>query len=440
MRVGTALQSGHVQSKSKMTHVRLPFGLRGNEMLHISVVERGLPCGCLCPGCGDRLVAKKGSTAHHFAHYANTECTYSAESALHRYAKQLIADQKLFELPPLIVRVERLQYDIEFTETLPAETIAIRAAWLERRDYKDVVPDVLLETDTGILFVEVVVTSAADPAKREKLKHIGLPVVAINLANLAYDTALEEIHAAVLEDVTRRIWIHHPRMAEILARLDARADVRIRELDAIASAAKEASAREIAERFQQSEADQAAEWDEQHDRAGAELTALARKINAARLDAILRPEPSLDRLNLYASWSPVEKLAYSCWLLKRPAAHLPSWFNRVDGLPPTFREPSIVWRTGVFLRFIVKNARTFDVVDVAEWCVQRYPVHACFGDRVTEGEAKHWSVTYGQHAIYVWLAALEDHGFLSSDGWIPSRRRFSSTQQRLPRHSERRWD
>lgn len=60
---GAALQSKYGQEKSEMTNIRLPFGLRDNVILHISVVQRGLACGCLCPGCGDRLVAKAaGST------------------------------------------------------------------------------------------------------------------------------------------------------------------------------------------------------------------------------------------------------------------------------------------------------------------------------------------------------------------------------------------
>ena len=80
------------------------------------------------------------------------------------------------------------------------------------------------------------------------------------------------------------------------------------------------------------------------------------------------------------------------------------------------------------------------MADVAEWCVQRYPVRAYFGDLVTEGEAMHWSVTYGQHAIYAWLAEIEGLGLLSSDGWTPGYRRFSTTQHQLPRRSERRWD
>ena len=47
--------------------LRLGYGLKEGKLLHISEVPRGLACGCVCPACGDRLVARQGPLReHHF--------------------------------------------------------------------------------------------------------------------------------------------------------------------------------------------------------------------------------------------------------------------------------------------------------------------------------------------------------------------------------------
>ena len=40
--------------------LNLLYALRDNSIVSISDVESGLKCGCVCPACGERLVAKKG--------------------------------------------------------------------------------------------------------------------------------------------------------------------------------------------------------------------------------------------------------------------------------------------------------------------------------------------------------------------------------------------
>ncbi len=53
-----------------MADIELPFGLRDDILVHISQVQQGLACGCVCPQCKKPLVARSGSVlVHHFAHY-----------------------------------------------------------------------------------------------------------------------------------------------------------------------------------------------------------------------------------------------------------------------------------------------------------------------------------------------------------------------------------
>ncbi|MCR5890395.1 hypothetical protein LRS06_21950 [Hymenobacter sp. J193] len=49
----------------------LPYGLRDGHLLHVLSVDNRLACGCTCPSCGARLVARNRGEkkAPHFAHY-----------------------------------------------------------------------------------------------------------------------------------------------------------------------------------------------------------------------------------------------------------------------------------------------------------------------------------------------------------------------------------
>lgn len=71
---------------------QIPYGVRDGRLVHISEVDSGVACGCICPECAGQLVARKGpKTAHHFAHYPGADC--NPETVLHRLGKQLLFDR-----------------------------------------------------------------------------------------------------------------------------------------------------------------------------------------------------------------------------------------------------------------------------------------------------------------------------------------------------------
>lgn len=68
---------------------KIPYGERDGDLRHISEVERGVRCQCVCPVCNERLVARKGQKVkHHFGHYPGANC--SAETVLHQLGKRLM--------------------------------------------------------------------------------------------------------------------------------------------------------------------------------------------------------------------------------------------------------------------------------------------------------------------------------------------------------------
>ncbi|MGL5126899.1 MAG: hypothetical protein ACRC7D_01680 [Aeromonas popoffii] len=65
----------------------IPFAIKTatGEVVSVDDVERGLRCGCHCPSCEARLVARKGEQyAHNFAHHAASkqDCSYAFETSI----------------------------------------------------------------------------------------------------------------------------------------------------------------------------------------------------------------------------------------------------------------------------------------------------------------------------------------------------------------------
>ena len=73
------------------------------QIVNVKQVERGLACMCFCFECDEPVVARKGEkNEHHFAHFNNKEsCTIHPESILHKFAKQVIMQERYLTLPSL---------------------------------------------------------------------------------------------------------------------------------------------------------------------------------------------------------------------------------------------------------------------------------------------------------------------------------------------------
>lgn len=85
-----------------MAECDLVFAVKENEWVRINEVESGLACGCVCPVCGGKLIARKGEhKRHHFAHHNAEACSYNNETALHLMAKTIIAKVTSIMLPPV---------------------------------------------------------------------------------------------------------------------------------------------------------------------------------------------------------------------------------------------------------------------------------------------------------------------------------------------------
>lgn len=197
------------------------YGLMNDQLVHIDQVESGLACDCFCVGCGDKLVAKKGEVKqHHFAHHTmdSNECS---ESVLHKICKHIVENEKRILSPELTVPCYQLDLaGIEHTkqETLAPELLMFTEVLLEQTE-GEFTPDV-----TGLIdhqqkvFIEIVVTNDVSEEKREKVKRLGVPMIAIYVSELDLMEPLESLTASVIEQAPRQ-WIYHPIIEQLETRL-----------------------------------------------------------------------------------------------------------------------------------------------------------------------------------------------------------------------------
>lgn len=70
----------------------IPFGEKDGDLVHVSMVEKGFKCECICPECKVPLIARKGPyKIHHFAHKGGSNC--KGETLLHTCGKRIIQDR-----------------------------------------------------------------------------------------------------------------------------------------------------------------------------------------------------------------------------------------------------------------------------------------------------------------------------------------------------------
>lgn len=189
------------------------------SLVHIDDVPSGLACACNCPGCGRRMVARKGAVkVHHFAHHSERDgsaCISPGETALHKFAKSILDERLEIALPEMVVE----NSDDREVVVQPTK-ITFEAAVLEARA-ESIVPDVVLELRDRKLIVEFKVTHACDEMKIVRIRSMNVGAIEIDLS--AYrERPLDELAEEILYNAPRT-WLHNPRETDARARLAERA-------------------------------------------------------------------------------------------------------------------------------------------------------------------------------------------------------------------------
>ena len=197
--------------------LQLIYALKNGKAIHISEVESGLKCGCVCPACGEPLVAKKGNkNLHHFAHKSGQNCEHGYETSLHLAAKEILSETKKIVIPEVFLTFPN-SYKKREKISDPKE-ISIDEVKLEQR-YDDIIPDVVVISGGKELFVEIFVTHKIDDIKLEKLKEKKISTIEVDLSKQKKTITKEELSQILLGDNDLKTWKYNDFAQRQLIRL-----------------------------------------------------------------------------------------------------------------------------------------------------------------------------------------------------------------------------
>lgn len=202
-----------------------PFALSSSHrIIHISEVERGLNCHCLCLVCGERMVAKKGEEReHHFAHESNKiACEIKHETLLHQFAKRVIQESGGLTVPP--AQNYRLPNTILISES--------NNTWLqferieEEKRFNDMRPDLIgYSGDTPVL-IEVAYSSFVGADKMTKIENQKLFALEIDLSEFHPENFdLHITREAILSNVEQKQWLYCPEPESIFQKPEYPTDI-----------------------------------------------------------------------------------------------------------------------------------------------------------------------------------------------------------------------
>ncbi|WP_238298541.1 hypothetical protein [Methylobacterium soli] len=152
-------------------------------------------------------MARKGEQlGHHFGHCGTADeraCRGGPETALHRFAKELLASRLALMLPPL-------NPDGKTQVGYAGSPFRFDSAILEHR-LGTIIPDVIVRRGARDLMLEFRVTHAFDADKVAKITSLGTAAVEIDLSGLLRTSSRNALEDAILNQAPRR-WLYNPKL------------------------------------------------------------------------------------------------------------------------------------------------------------------------------------------------------------------------------------
>lgn len=139
------------------------------------------------------------------------------ESLLHKEVKTILASAQSVLLPAWRIaacgRVNQAKHMV--TESGSTTRVHLAGARLEKKLGR-IIPDVIATlTDGSELLVEVTVTNTITPERLERIQSVDLPTIEIDFSRMAGMLRRQRLRALVLDEVTGKIWLHHPDLAKM---------------------------------------------------------------------------------------------------------------------------------------------------------------------------------------------------------------------------------
>lgn len=184
------------------------YGLKNGKLVHISEVDRGLACNCICPACKKSLIARKGGERiHHFAHYNHADCGKSNETTAHMLAKKILENNKKMRLPKVEIVFNSHRENMPIFDRTVINFDDVK---LEHR-IDDIIPDVVIYVKDRPLLIEITVTNKTKKKKMDKIKRKGISCLEIDLSFIRKELSYEELEEIIINMTYHKKWLYNQK-------------------------------------------------------------------------------------------------------------------------------------------------------------------------------------------------------------------------------------
>ncbi|WP_408072880.1 competence protein CoiA family protein [Legionella pneumophila] len=335
----------------KSLKIKLPFGLNENNIIvHITNVESGKSCNCICPSCRSLLIAAKGTkNQHHFKHATTIECEGGLESAIHMAAKQIIIERRQIKLPQY--NINKSFFDSKGIEHSESKAIVENGTLIsfdsvqEEQELSEMKVDILAIKRNEKLIIEIFYRHKVDDQKIEKIKAANISTIEINLSDLTPNDVKDwEAFWLCINDPNRVQWLYNAKAISKYAEIENQLRKKIQKREKEYKQAK-------LKRLRQGQ-----EKKPTLNKALKELEILRTKEHIAQLDQEAESHPA---------WK------YYCEFLQLSGGELPYFLNLhvLDG-DWIFGCDKRIWQTAFYWNFFINNEnnkRYFSIKEVDGW-------------------------------------------------------------------------
>lgn len=188
-----------------------PFGLKDGKLVDVLSVPNGKKCNCVCPKCGENLIAVQKRTTPYFRHESTKVCAGSLETSLHLAAKEIFIRHKKIKLPAL-----KHNFDDFGNQTIFKEFLLEADEVYTENKLGNIVPDIILVKNNTKLLVEIAVTHFIDEEKKKKIEKIGISTIEIDLSELLKTKLdLKKLESVLIKETKLKSWVYNTKLKDL---------------------------------------------------------------------------------------------------------------------------------------------------------------------------------------------------------------------------------
>lgn len=185
---------------------KITYAIKDNDIVHISEVERGIACRCICPACKEKLIAKKGNQKmHHFAHQSGTECEFGYITSLHYASKEILSKYKTFAISDAVVEFSSNKKPLKINNTnkVDVENVGLISSPESR------IPYIVIESQGRKLFAFFSFSKKLDYHCKKRFIEQKKSAIEIDVSSWKTIIDKDELIEILTENIHIKSWIYN---------------------------------------------------------------------------------------------------------------------------------------------------------------------------------------------------------------------------------------